>query len=58
MFHFILCLGTMSFNDRNSIAKAAQGLDKNLFPESAKTKKNREKKAKKLAKREDEIKRE
>jgi hypothetical protein len=51
-------LGKLTFDDRNSIAKAAQGLDKDLFPESAKTKKNREKKAKKLAKKEDEIKRE
>jgi hypothetical protein len=55
---FFLFLGTICFNDRNSIAKAAQGLDKDLFPESAKTKKNREKKAKKLAKKGVEIDRE
>jgi hypothetical protein len=54
-FYFILHLGTISFNDRNSLAKAVQGLDKDLFPESAKTKNNREKKAKKLAKKEDKI---
>jgi hypothetical protein len=57
-FYFVSHLGTITFNDRNSLAKAVQGLDKELFPESAETKKNREKKAKKLAKREDEIKRE